>query len=316
MLTVVGKRLLVAVPILLVVTLVTFLLIDLSPGDPAALLAGDNASPDRIEEVRVQLGLDQSLWERLVSYVAGLFQGDLGVSLFSGQSVVDAIAESLPVTLSLTLVAFVLVFLIAIPLGTLAAARRDGIADRIVSALSSFFIGVPPFVAGLLLVIVFALTLRAFPATAYVPLSEAGPNVWLSHLILPGLALALPSAAEVARQLRGALVDVLEQDYIRTQRAKGLAPLLVLSKHGLKNAAPPVLTVVGLQLGRMLGGTVIVEQVFAMPGFGMLTYNSVVQHDYPIIQGIVLVSALAVIVVNIVTDVLESVINPRLRSVA
>ncbi|MGW4337503.1 ABC transporter permease [Rhodococcus koreensis] len=315
MLATIGRRLFLAVPILLVVTLVTFLLVDLSPGDPAALLAGDNASPERVEEVRGQLGLDQSMWDRLASYFTGLLHGDFGRSLFSGQSVGAAITEALPVTLSLTLVAFVLVFLIAIPLGTMAAARRDGIADRIVSACASFFIGVPPFVAGLLLVIAFALMMPLFPATAYVPLSEAGPNVWLSHLMLPGLALALPSAAEVARQLRGALVDVLEQDFIRTQRAKGLSSLLVLAKHGLKNAAPPVLTVAGLQLGRMLGGAVIVEQVFAMPGFGMLAYNSVVQHDYPIIQGVVLVSALAVIVVNILTDVLESMINPRLRSV-
>jgi peptide/nickel transport system permease protein len=315
MLSVIGKRLMLAVPILFVVTLLTFLLIDLSPGDPAAVLAGESATQERVDEVRAQLGLDQSLWERLASYYGAIVQGDLGTSLFSGQSVVGAIAESLPITISLTVVAFLMIFIIAIPLGTVAALRRDGFADRAVSALASFFIGIPPFVAGLILVLVFALALRAFPATGYAPLSD-GLNVWLTHLMLPALALALPSAAEVARQLRGALVDVLEQDFIRTQRAKGLSPLLVVGKHGLKNAGPPVLTVLGLQLGRMLGGTVIVEMVFAMPGFGMLIYNSVLQHDLPVIQGVVLISALAVIVVNIFTDVLETVINPRLGSAA
>lgn len=311
----IGRRILIAIPIMVVVSLVTFLLVDLSPGDPAALLAGDNATPERIDEVRTQLGLDQPTWTRFVAYLAGLFQGDLGTSLFSGQTVLAAIGQALPITLSLALVAFVLVFLIAIPIGTWAAMHRGGAADRVISAFCSFFLGIPPFVAGLFLVIIFALTIRAFPATAYVPLSK-GFGPWLSHLVLPGLALALPSAAEVARQLRGALIDVLEQDYIRTQRAKGLAPRRVLYLHGLKNAAPPVLTVVGLQVGRMLGGAVIVEQVFAMPGFGSLAYNAVTQHDYPLIQGIVLVSAVAVILINLLTDVAEAGLNPRLRSTA
>lgn len=309
----IGRRILIAIPILVVVSLVTFLLVDLSPGDPAALLAGDNATPERVAEVRTQLGLDEPTWSRFVDYLGGLVGGDLGTSLFSGQSVLSAIGQAMPITLSLALVSFVLVFLIAIPLGTWAAVRRGGIADRAISVFCSFFLGVPPFVAGLFLVIVFALSIRAFPATAYIPLSR-GFAPWISHLMLPGLALALPSAAEVARQLRGALVDVLEQDYIRTQRAKGLDPGRVLYLHGLKNAAPPVLTVVGLQVGRMLGGSVIVEQVFAMPGFGSLAYNAVTQHDYPLIQGIVLVSAVVVILVNLLTDVVEVGLNPRLRS--
>ncbi|WP_029429895.1 ABC transporter permease [Blastococcus sp. URHD0036] len=311
----VGRRLLLAIPILVVVSLLSFLLIDLTPGSPAELLAGEGATPERVAELEQTLGLDQPIWQRFGDYMSGLLQGDFGTSLFSGQSVGDAIGAALPVTVSLIVVAYVLVFVIAIPLGVLAAVRRDTRTDRAISATCSFFLGIPSFVVALVLVILLALTVEAFPATGYKPLAD-GFGVWLSHLILPGLALALTSAAEVTRQLRGALVDVLEQDYIRTQRAKGLPPLLILGKHGLKNAAPPVLTVIGLQLARMLGSTVIIEQVFAMPGFGALTLNAVLQHDFPLIQGCVLVSAIAVIGTTVVVDVVEAGLNPRLRSAA
>jgi len=308
------RRLVVSVPVLIVVALVAFLLIQLTPGDPASLLAGENASPDRVDAVRGTLGLDRPVLDRFGDYLGGLLQGDLGMSFFSGRSVMAMIAEALPATLSIALVTYLLVLLIAIPTGIAAAVNRGGLTDRLVTAAGSFFIGVPPFVVGLLLVVAFAVSVRLFPATGYVSLADGGLSGWLSHLFLPALALALPSAAEVTRQLRGSLVDVLEQDYIRTQRAKGLAPSRVLLKHGLKNAAPPVLTVLGLQLGRILGATVIVEQIFAIPGFGTLAFTAVLRHDFPVIQGVVLLSAVAVILVNLLTDFIESAVNPRLRS--
>ncbi|QHE73309.1 Dipeptide transport system permease protein DppB (plasmid) [Rhodococcus sp. WAY2] len=314
MIAAIVRRVLLASPVLAVVALVAFLLVEATPGDPAAQVAGDNATPERIEEVRVALGLNQPLIERFGDYIGGLASGDLGDSLVAGQSVASMIGEALPLTLSLAFVAMILVVLIGIPAGMAAAVRRGGYVDRAVTAVGSFFIGIPPFVFGLLLVIALVLTVRAFPATGYVSIAEGGVSRWLSHLILPGLALALPSAAEVARQLRGALVDVLEQDYIRTQRAKGLKPSRILLKHGLKNAAPPVLTVLGLQIGRILGGAVIVEQVFAIPGYGSLAFSAVTRHDLPLIQAVVLVSAVAVIVINLLTDLIETVVNPRLRS--
>jgi len=309
-----GRRVAAAIPVLFVVTLVTFLLVTITPGDPADLLAGESASPERLDAIRATLGLDRSVGERFLDYIGGLLTGDWGTSLFSGQSVLEEIAEVLPVTLSITLMTFVLTLAIGIPLGVAAAVNRDGAIDRFTSAVGSFFIGVPPFVSGMLLIAAFALTLQLFPPTGYVSIQDGGFAAWTSHLFLPSLALALPSAAEVARQLRGALVDTLEQDFIRAQRAKGLPPATVLWKHGLKNAAPPVITVLGLQLGRILGGTVIVEQVFAIPGFGSMTLQAVVQHDYPLIQAAVLVSALLIICTNVLTDAVEVMVNPRLRS--
>lgn len=307
------RRVVGAIPLLFIVSFLVFLLLDLMPGDAAAALAGENASAEKIQETRERLGLDESLLVRYVDWVSGAIHGDLGQSLFSSQSVTSTILERLPVTLSLTFLAMVLVVTVGMPLGILAARRPNSPLDRLLSAFASVSMSLPPFVTGLLLMIIFAVTLAWLPATGYVEIAQGGLGGWLRNLILPSIAVAAVPIAEIARQTRGALVDTLGTDYIRTVRAKGVRERDVLLRHALKNAGVPIATVLGLQVNRLLAGSVTVEFVFAMPGFGALAVNAVVQRDVPIILGVVMVSAVIVVVVNVMTDLSYGLFNPRLR---
>lgn len=308
------RRLLGAVPLLLGISLIVFLLLDLMPGDAAVVLAGEDASDAQIAATRERLGLDHSLPVRYIDWIGGALQGDLGTSLYSSRSVTDTILERLPVTASLALVSMVIIVLVGIPLGILAARRPNSIGDRLLSAFASISMSLPPFVVGLLLVLVFAITLSWFPPTGYVSLEDGGSAEWLRSLILPSIAVAAIPIAELARQTRGALVDTLSTDYIRTVRAKGVREPAVILRHALKNAGVPIATVLGLQVNRVLAGSVTVEFVFAMPGFGALAVSSVIQRDLPIILGVVMVSAVIVVVVNVITDFSYGLFNPRLRS--
>ncbi len=313
MLTLVGRRLLAAIPTLAGVILVAMLLLELMPGDPAQIMAGENATPEAVEVIRRDLELDKPVWERFGSYLGDVVRGDLGRSPGSSVPIWDRIADALPVTLSLALVAMVMALTIGVTAGTAAGLRRGRWVDRAVTAAASVMQAVPAFVVGLGLVIAFAVDRAWFPAGGYQPMAE-GLGEWLRHLFLPAVALALSSAAELARQTRGALVDTLEQDYIRANRAKGLSERWVLGKHAAKNAATPVVTVAGLQVARILGGAIVVEQIFAMHGFGSLAVNAVLTRDMVLIQGVVLVSAVGVLITNLLVDLSYGYLNPKVRA--
>ncbi len=308
-----GRRLLAAVPLLFVVPLLVFLLIDLAPGDQAVVLAGDEPTPERIAAIRTQLGLDHSVVERYLGWVAGAVRGDLGSSFMSEQSVSDLLLRRMSTTLSLVLVAMVMAVLIGVTLAVLSAMRPGGAMDRIVNWLASIAIAIPAFWFALVLASLFAVTYQLFPAFGYQPLS-AGFGTWLSHLVLPGLALGLLPAAEVTLQLRSALGQVLKSDYILNAEAKGMSRGSVVLKHGLKNAAIPVVTVFGFRVSEVLAGTVTIELIFNMPGLGRLAVDSVQSRDIPVLLGFVLFSTVVVVLVNLLVDVSYGYFNPKVRS--
>lgn len=313
MLRMISRRLVATVPTLLGVTLVALLLMELMPGDPAVIMAGDQATPEAVQRIREDLNLDRPFWERFAEYVGGAVRGDLGTSPGSSTPVWDRISASLPVTFSLGAVAMVMATVGGLLVGVAAALRQGRLLDRAVTGVTSVALAVPSFVVGLALIIFFAVDRSILPATGYQPMS-AGMWEWLERLILPGTALALASGAELARQTRGALVDTMEQDFIRASRAKGLSSWRVIAKHGAKNAATPVVTVAGLQVARILGGAIVVERIFGMHGFGSLAVNAVLTRDMILIQGIVLVSAVVVLLVNLLVDLSYGYLNPRVRA--
>lgn len=313
LLRVLGRRLPAMAVLLLLVTIITYSLVLFIPGDPAVAIAGEEATAEEIEETRHALGLDRPLPVQYGTWVAGAAQGDLGTSLYTGEPVGGAIADRLPVTLSLTAGAILVALLIALPAGMIAATHRGRLADRLATIGASFGVAAPGFWVALMLVVVFALWLGWLPATGYV---DPGVSIigWLSHLILPSIALGLVPAAELTRQLRGAMIEVLDQDYIRTAYAKGLRGGAILLRHGLKNAASPVVTVFGMQIAFLLGGSLITEQIFALPGLGQLTVRAVLENDLPMIQGVVVVSALFVLLANLAVDLSYGYFNPKVRA--
>ncbi|MBF4476769.1 peptide/nickel transport system permease protein [Rhodococcus rhodochrous J3] len=313
MLNLLLKRLLSAIPLLLFLSFFVYLLVDLMPGDAAANLAGDNASAADIAALREQLGLDRPLVVRYIEWLGNIFSGDFGTSLYSSQTVTQILTERMPITLSLALVTMVIVVLVGLPLGIIAAMRANSLLDRTLTAFSSIAMAVPPFIIGLVLVIVLAISSPIFPATGYSPLGD-GFVPWFQHLILPAIAIAVISIAEVARQTRAAMVDTLGKDFIRTTRAKGLRSKQIVGKHALKVAGAPIATVLGLQVSRVLAGAVTVEFVFALPGLGTLAVNSVFSRDIPVILGIVMVMAVAIVIINLIVDMAYGYFNPRVRA--
>lgn len=312
MLRFVLQRLLALVPLLLVVSLVVFSLVLLIPGDPAYMLAGEDASPETVAKIREELGLDQPVLVRYGQWLWALLQGDLGTSLFSEQPVADVILQRLPVTLSLALTAIFIALAVSIPAGIVAGIRPGKLADRVVTVGSSVGLAIPNFWLGLMLALLLAIRNPWFPATGYVPLSESLFG-WWSHIALPAFTLGLAAAAILTRQLRGAMVDVMQQDFIRTARSKGLLSWKVVVKHGFKNAAIPMVTILGVQANALLGGTIIVEQVFGMTGIGQLAVASVFTRDLPMIQGVVIMSVFVAVLVNLLVDVSYGYFNPKVR---
>ncbi len=313
MITLLAKRLLSAIPLLLFLSFFVYLLVDLMPGDAAANLAGDNASAADIAALREQLGLDRPLVVRYIEWLGSIFIGEFGTSLYSSQSVAQILTDRMPITLSLALVTMVIVILVGLPLGIIAAMRANSLLDRALTAFSSVAMAVPPFIIGLVLVIVLAISTPIFPATGYAPFGD-GFVQWFQHLILPAIAIAAISIAEVARQTRAAMVDTLGKDFIRTTRAKGLRSKQIIGKHALKVAGVPIATVLGLQVSRVLAGAVTVEFVFALPGLGTLAVNSVFSRDIPVILGIVMVMAVAIVIINLIVDMAYGYFNPRVRA--
>ena len=306
------RRVLSLVPLLFLVSLMVFALVLLIPGDPAISIAGENATPEQLEATRERLGLNDPVVVQYGRWAGGVLQGDLGTSLFSSITVWSLISDRLPVTISLTFAALVVALLIAIPAGLIAGTRAGSGADRTATLVSSFGVAMPNFWLGLMLILFFAIWNPWLPATGYVAFSE-DPWLWLKHMILPAITLGAAAAAELTRQLRGSLVDVMHQDYVRTARSKGIGYRRVVSKHALKNAAIPVVTVAGLQVTRLLGGTIVVEQVFGLPGLGQLAIDAVTRRDLPMIQGIVVVAVLVAVLTNLLVDLSYGYFNPKVR---
>jgi len=306
----VGRRLVQVAPVIVLATFIVFGLQQLVPGDIAATLAGENATDARIAEIRKLYGLDRPFLEQYGTWLWHALHGDLGRSLLSGEVVLDSILRRFPTSLLIVGCALSLSLLIGVPLGILAATRPGSRVDALVTSIASLGVALPNFWLAMLLVATFALNWHFFPATGAKPLS-AGVGPALLHAALPSIALAAGGVAEVARQLRSSLVEVLSSQYVRTLHAKGLSPAAILWRHGLKNVSVNLLTVIGLIFNRLLGATVVIEAVFAIPGIGSMVVHAAIHKDFPVIQGVVLALVLIVIALNLLIDVLYTVFDPR-----
>ncbi len=300
---------------LFVASLVIFIALNLAPGDPASFMMGTSGDPQALAQLRIELGLDQPFWLRYIQWIGGLLTGDFGVSYTYRVPVADLIAQRLQVTLPLAVLSMALSVLIAIPAGMLAAARRGRAADASVSSLAQIGLAIPNFWLAILLVFVFATTLRWFSAGGF-PGWDAGLLPALKALILPAIALALPQAAVLTRVTRGALIETLSEDYIRTARAKGLSEVQTIRRHALRNALIPVLTILGLQFTFLIAGGIIIENVFYLPGLGRLVFQAIAQRDLIVVQGVVVVLVLAAVVITLVVDAAYAIADPRIRKVA
>ncbi len=306
------RRLAATLPVMLVVAVVVFLMLHLSNGDPAAIIAGDNASTEQIAQIRVNLGLDRPLLQQFVVWLWQLARGDLGVSIFNRVPVATMIAQRLEPTLALTVLTMLVAVLIAVPLGVVAAWRAGTAVDHVIMAVAVAAFSCPVFLIGYAGVQQFARTWRMLPVQGYTSLAD-GFWPFLQHLILPAASLGLVYTALLARMTRSTMLEVLGEDYIRTARAKGLGVIAVLLRHGLRNAAVPIVTTIGLGIALLLGGVVVAESVFAIPGIGRLTVEALQQRDYPVIQGVILVSSLAYVLVNLAIDLAYLLLDPRIR---
>jgi peptide/nickel transport system permease protein len=305
MLAYISQRLLQAIPVLVGISLLTFLMLHLVPGDPVLIFAGDKPmTEERAAELRHQLGLDRPLWVQYWDYASHAVRGDLGRGLRSDRPVLNSILEALPSTLELTFTALLLAALIGITLGIVAAVAHGGWLDTASMGVAMVGVSVPVFYSSLLLIIFFSFRLGWFPATG-----QGG----IERLVLPAVALGLASAAALARLVRSSMLEVLNQEYIVTARAKGLAGRMVVLRHALKNALIPTVTMLGLQLGALLGGAVVTETIFSRPGLGRLAVDAIAGRDFPLVQGVVLFAAATYVLVNLVVDVLYAVIDPRIR---
>ncbi|WP_089176890.1 ABC transporter permease [Bosea sp. AS-1] len=312
MLAYIVKRILATIPVMLVVALTVFSLLFLAPGDPATMIAGDQASAADIERIRQSLGLDQPFLVQFGTWLWRLVHFDLGNSVFTGQPVTALMAERVGPTVSVMLLTLVLSISIAVPLGVVAAWKSGSWIDRAIMSVSVVGFSVPLFVVGYILAWAFALKLQWLPPQGYTPISE-GVWPWLQRLILPAITLGFVYIVLIARITRASMLEVLQQDYVRTARAKGLGPRTILFLHALKNGAVPVITVIGIGFAALIGGTVVTETVFTIPGMGRLTVDAILRRDYPVIQGLVLVFSFVYVLVNLAVDLIYTLVDPRIR---
>ena len=313
MLTFIARRLLALIPLMLIVSFLVFSLVVFLPGDPAVSIAGGtDASPADIARVRDELGLDDPLLVQYGRWLGDAVRGDLGTSLYTKRPVSDEIKTRFPVTFSVAIGAIFISLTLGMSAGIIAALRQGHFTDRMVIFLTSLGLAIPSFWLALMLIIVFAVNLQWLDSIGYVNFTT-DPYEWAMHLIMPWLALGIGAAASVARQVRGALVDTLDQDYVRTARSKGLPGHRVVGKHALKNAAMPAITVLGIQFAYLLGGTVIIETIFTIPGLGTYVVSAISGRDLPVIQGTVLMMAVIFVVINLAVDILYAVVNPKVR---
>lgn len=295
-----------------VVALVVFSLLYFTPGDPAAVIAGDVATDEDIRRIREGLGLDKPFVERFGAWVGALLTGDLGVSIFTNLPVTQLIGQRVEPTLALTLCTLLVAVLVAVPIGVLAAARAGTWIDRAVMAFSVLGFSLPVFVVAYILIGIFSINLEWLPVQGYRPIRE-GVWPWLRHLILPSIALGTVYMALIARITRATMLEVLAQDYVRTAQAKGLAPGAVLGHHALKNAAVPIMTVIGIGIALLISGAIVTETVFAIPGIGRLTVDAILRRDYPIIQGVILLFSAIYVLINLAVDLSYMLFDPRIR---
>lgn len=312
MLAYIIRRLGSTVVVMVIVGVFVFLLLHLSPGDPAAIVAGDNASPEQIAQIRVRLGLEDPLPVQFFRWAGAVVQGDLGVSIFSNEPVMKLIGERLEPTISLSFTTLVFAVVIAVTFGVIAAAKAGSLIDRSLMGFSVMGFSVPVFVVGYVLIYVFSIQLRWLPVQGYSPIAD-GIWPWLERLILPTVALGLAYVALIARITRTSMLEVLSEDYIRTAKAKGVANRPILLKHALKNAGVPIVTVIGIGVALLIGGVVITETVFNIPGVGRLVVDAISKRDYPIIQGVILLFSGAYVLVNLLVDISYTLLDPRIR---
>jgi peptide/nickel transport system permease protein len=312
MLAYIARRLLATAPVMGMVAAIVFAILRLTPGDPAAIIAGDAATPAQLELIRRHMGLDQPIHVQFLLWLGQLVRGDLGLSLISNVPVMGMIADRIGPSLALGLSTIVFTVIIAIPLGVIAAWRRGTLVDRAVMAFSVFGFSVPVFVTGYLLIFFFAIGLGWFPVQGYKPLA-GGFWPFYQRLILPTLALSTIYVALIARITRTSILDVMDEDYIRTARAKGVKESTVFMRHALRNAAVPIATIVGIGMAMLISGVVVTESVFNIPGLGRLVVEAVLARDYPVIQGLILLFSLISILINLAVDILYTVFDPRIR---
>ncbi|UCB29568.1 ABC transporter permease [Duffyella gerundensis] len=312
MLELIGKRLLLAIPTLLLVSMMVFALQKLLPGDPVLAMAGEERDPAVIAQLRAEYHLNDPIPLQYLHWIGNALQGDLGISLRTKEPVTALIASKLPVTLELSLLAMLVALVVGISMGIVAAVRKDSWVDHTTNFVALSGISVPHFWLGILLILLFSVHLQWLPASGYVPLSE-GVRQNLTTLLLPALVLGTGLAATLMRHTRAAMIGVLQADYIRTARAKGLLPKRVIFKHAFRNALVPVITLTTLLFGELLGGAVLTEQVFTLPGFGKMIVDAVFNRDYAVVQGVVLVVAIGFLLLNLLADVLYVLINPKMR---
>jgi len=298
--------------IMLIVSLMVFMLLHLAPGDPAQVLAGDNATDEQVERLRQSLGLNDPLLVQFARWIGNVVQGDLGASLYTNEPVLRLIAQRAEATLSLAFATMTIAVPLAISFGVIAAHFRGTNADRVVMMISVIGFSVPAFVIGYLLVWVFAVRMGAFPVQGYAPIAE-GVGRWAHHLVLPAFTLGVTYTALIARITRATMVEVLSEDFIRTARAKGVPMRRILLTHALRNAGVPIITVIGIGVALLIGGVVVTETVFNIPGIGRLIVDAIARRDYPVIQGVILVSAFVYVLLNLITDMSYTLIDPRIR---
>src|SRR6185436_4605163 len=308
----IARRLIATIPVMAVVAIAVFALLHATPGDPAVIIAGDYATGDDIARIRSKLGLDQPLSTQVGLWLGRIVRGDLGTSIFSGLPVTTLIGQRVGTTAWLTLFAMLISVGLGVPLGVLAAWRKGSWLDRVVMVFAVSGFSMPTFWLGFILVYLFAITAGWLPVQGYSPIS-AGLGPLLSHLVLPALTLSVVYMALIARMTRASMLGVLSEDYIRTAFAKGVAPRGVLVRHALKNASLPVVTIIGIGFALLIGGAVVTESVFALPGLGRLTVDAIIRRDYPVIQGVILIVSGVYVLINLVVDVLYAVLEPRIR---
>ena len=306
------RRILATLPVLAVVALVVFSILHIAPGDPAAVIAGDQATPEQIAAIRAKLGLDRPIHEQFLVWLGNVAQGDLGTSIFSNRPVGQLFRQRVEPTVALAVLTTLIAVGLAVPMGVLAAWKAGSFIDRLVMSVAVLGFSFPVFVIGYVLIYVFSIRLRLLPIQGYRPLAE-GFWPFLQHLLLPSFALGLSFMALIARITRASVLEVLSQDHIRTARAKGLSSRQLLFAHALPNAAVPIITIVGVGVALLLGGVVVTESVFAIPGLGRLTVDAILHRDYPVIQGVLLIFSGTYVIVNLAVDLLYTVVDPRIR---
>lgn len=306
------QRILAAIPVMGFVALFVFLLLRLTPGDPAAIIAGDTATPEQLEAIRDSLGLNQPLFVQFFSWVGQLLQGDFGTSILSGKPVIELIADRMEPTISLALTTIILSVIIAVPLGVIAAWKQGTLIDRFVMLLSVLGFSVPVFVIGYLMISLFSMELNWFPVQGFKPIGD-GIGPFFHRIALPTFTLTLLYIALIARITRTSMLEILGDDYVRTARAKGLPESRVLMRHALRNCSVPIITVIGIGFALIISGVVVTESVFNLPGLGRLTVDAVLSRDYPVIQAVILLASLIYVVINLLIDIAYVLLDPRIR---